>query len=94
MAAPGIQFTVNGNITGGTAPFTYLWSVKALIYTISVSPDTTTPIVIQSGGTTDTVTVTSPAGSQIIMGLLCCKVTDANGLVTYAYYFIWANVNT
>ncbi len=77
-------YTVNGNIIGGTASFTYLWQIKSDTPALAG----TSLINIASDGTTHTVTLTA-ATSTSRTGLLSCKITDANGLVTYAYWYVW-----
>ena len=89
MPSPAVtSYTVAGKITGGTAPYTYAWTVKTTIIGVMVfSPSATVSLPVISGSsTTDTVAILNSTADTAIVGLICCKVTDANGLVTYAYY--------
>lgn len=101
MAAPtGRVFTVNGQITGGVAPFTYTWDIASTINPAVVVNNgfvNLTPVApIISIVTPDTVSIQYAGPNQYVSGLLRCKITDSTGgignpatnLVTYAYFWV------
>ena len=87
-----LTLTVNGNIIGG-APAAYEWKIPTRLGASGsniIMGETADIPIITTGGTTDTVSIQSAAGStpsHVFMGLISCKITDTLGRITYAYYF-------
>lgn len=79
--APITRYSVNP--IGGSGPYEYKWDVAQ-----ADSINDATEHLINISGADDEMIVTldTPANPSKASGLLRCKVTDANGNVTYAYY--------
>lgn len=83
--------TYGTTITGGRAPYTYQWIIKSRTTQMTISLTSGSLNVIApsySGSTTgSTVLLTTPTpNSQLFVGQLAVKVTDANGSVAYGYW--------
>lgn len=78
--------TLVATVTGGTGPYTYLWTVRS---NNSGAPTPADP-VITSGQGTDTITLQDDGTRRT--GLLEVLITDSNGLQDKAYW--WSNITS
>lgn len=82
-SADGQNFTAV--VTGGTGPYTYVWSVRSFVFPGAFPPPFPKNIAIVGTGSTANVV----PFQGIEAGLVQVRVTDANGLITQAYWWSW-----
>jgi hypothetical protein len=75
---PATYDTFTSSVTGGTAPFTYLW---LLANTTSDNDNDVWGISIDGSATTSTVDIKGFGTDNVVIALLVLLVTDANGRV-------------
>ncbi len=101
----GETATISATATGGTAPYTYVWSNGlGSTATITASPTSTTTYMVTVTDATNCETIesalvtvnTNPPGEALNNGMLTCDVTEVNVIArpnAGTYSFAWTGPN-
>lgn len=79
---------VSVNLTNGTAPYTYEWTLEDSYpsFTITGATNLSSIVLNTIGERYCTYPADGPTGSKLFATLVKVKVTDANGQIATAYY--------
>lgn len=81
-------FDFSSTVVGGTAPYTYEWSINSFNQQTLVTGLTSPNLVISGSAVASTVTLAPDEPTESSIGLLKLKVTDANGYVAKDFILV------